>query len=51
MKEAYAAVNKVNPDKDGLSLDEIVIGRFITNMLVQEMGMAAAGEEEKKEWK
>ena len=40
MKEAYAAVNKVNPAKEGLSLDEIVIGRFITNMLVQEMAMA-----------
>ena len=40
MKDAYAAVNKVNPAKEGLSLDEIVIGRFITNMLVQEMAMA-----------
>ena len=42
MKMAYAAINKLNDKKEGLTLDEIVIGRMMVNILVQEMAMAAA---------
>ena len=34
IKEAYAAVNKLNPEKQGVTLDEIVIARLMVNMLI-----------------
>ena len=38
---AYAATNKIEPGKEGLALEEIVTARFIVNVLVQELAMAA----------
>ena len=33
LKLAYECVNKLNKEKDGVSLDEVVMGRFIVNVL------------------
>ena len=33
LKLAYECVNKLNKEKDGVSLDEVVMGRFIVNVM------------------
>ena len=44
---AYKAINTIEPAKEGLALEEILMARFIINVLVQELAAAAAGQQSK----
>ena len=44
---AYKATNTIEPAKEGLALEEILMARFIINVLVQEMATAAAAQQSK----